>query len=300
MSNKNSPLEYIADLLLTYRPSSLSSIIDLFESAELFGWFVSLVELFTPDYKEEILCKPTSHEKCVSFLDAFEREYFPVDKDIFECGEDSYYELTRGIPVHLMSISWDEYEELPTERSRLGYRLMAALLESPFSSENEREVIVEACEHEIPAEVLCRIPAAGFRIEELAPALKGTEYEALSTYGSMLQHDTNNFFLDNDWEMMQGELPEWDIDTITALKNDWDMADKMTDKVIKLADWLEKSPRNNFCIMLDYLLEKFDLKGGDFNYVRSFIVDKRQLRFDLPGFSPEETGSPEREFAIPD
>lgn len=252
MSERDSPLLILARKLVS-GPPSLQALIGRLEDAEEYKDFVVLVREFLPERETEILSKPSPEEQIGAFADRFGDRYFPLH-DNFKMEAERYGDLLQGIPIIPLGVSCDDYHDIPDDR--VGLRLMTYLLAEPDGQEGIRVVLAEACAKDIPTRLLERV-TAGLSPAEAHELLDGTDYEAMAHWGDILNGNTDNYFLDMDFEWLcQDGLPNWDRETVEKLVPEWAKADNIHDKVFKMVDWLEEDPQAHFGELLDFIDEE--------------------------------------------
>lgn len=257
MPERDGPLLVLAQRMLSLGPSSLSVLIAHLGEVEEYEDFINLVREFLPEREEEILHQLTPASQIAAFASYFEDRYFPID-DNLKLGEaESYYELTRGIPLIARGFSWDDYYSIASDW-RPGLQLMTYLLEDPYEEEGARIALAEACEENVPVELLQRAPEGCLSPGEAHRILDNTPYKALALWSDMVSASTGNFFLDTDYEMLWsgGDLPEWNREAVEDLTRQWQQADRIEQEVTNLVEWLEENPTTRFGEILNFILER--------------------------------------------
>ena len=257
MSERDGPLEIIGQTLNSLGPRSLSILIARFGQIEDYDEFIILVREFLPEREEEILHELTPASQVAAFASYFEDRYFPIDENLKLGEAESYYELTRGIPVIARGLSYEDYHYIASEY-RTGVQLMTYLIEDPYEEEGARIALAEACEEYVPVDLLRQVPEGGLSADEAHRLVDNTPYKALALWGDMLCFNTGNFFLDTDYEMLWsgGNLPEWDRETVENLTEQWQQADCIDQEVSDLMNWLEEDPATRFGELLNFILER--------------------------------------------
>jgi hypothetical protein len=217
--------------------------------------FISLVKEFLPEREQDILRQVTPSSQVAAFASYFEDRYFPLD-DRFKLGDvEGYSELIYGIPVVVYGLTWEDYHEIPSDW-REGFQLMTYLIESPYE-DDARIALAEACAEYVSQELLQRVPEEGFSPAELHQLVDNTRYSALAIWADMVWSQTGNFFLDVDFETLWSEgQPEWDMGTVQEVITRWQQAEAMQNKMVELAQWLEKDLPAHFAEMLNFILER--------------------------------------------
>ena len=259
MPETDSPLLTLCRRLLCLGPPSIKVLIARLEDAREYEDFVALVREFLPEREGEILHQPSPDLQIATFASHFESRYFPLHGGFSMGAVEGYYDLLRGIPVVLMSVSWDDYHEIAGDY-RPGIQLMTYLLANPYESldgNGARIALAEACEVHVPRGLLQQVPEGGLSTEEAHRLLDGTRHEGLARWGGVLTQDTGSFFLDvTDDELCSGELPPWERAAVEDLTSQWRQAEAIQEKVMALAEWLEKKPRAHFGELLDFIEQR--------------------------------------------
>ena len=257
MSDSDGPLSALTRRMQSLAPPSLSILIARLSEMEDYGDFVKLVKEFLPEREEDIFHQLSPATQMAAFANYFEDRYFPLDEN-FKLGEgESYYELTRGIPVIVRGLSYDDYECI-TSDWRPGLQLMSYLIENPYEEGDARISLAEACEEHVTVELLQRVPEGGLSLDEAHRILDNTPYNALALWAGIMCASTGNFFLDTDYEMLWsgGALPEWDRETVEILTRQWQQADLIQQEILDLAEFLEGDPATRFGEILNFILER--------------------------------------------
>ena len=256
MPERDGPLLALAQRMLSLGLPSLSILIARLGEMEEYEDFVILVREFLPEREGEILHELTPASQVARFASYFEDRYFPID-DNLKLGEvESYYELTRGIPVIVRGISYEDYHDVASDW-RPGVQLMTYLIEDPYEGDS-RIALAEACQEHVPIDLLQRVPEGGLSLGEAHQLLDNTPYKALALWGDIVCMDTGNFFFDTDYEMLWsgGYLPEWNRETVEYLTEQWQQADHIDQEVSNLIGWMEEDPTTRFGEILNFILER--------------------------------------------
>lgn len=253
MPEEDSPLLILMQRLRSLGPPSLAVLLGHLEDFEEYETFLELVRELLPEDEQEIVTQATPGAQIEVFASRFEARYFPLHE--FMVGEaEEYSEITRGIPVILLSFEDDDYHD-PTEY-RPGYQLMTFLLAPPYwSDEGARVAWGEACAGFVPIDLLERVPRGGYPLDEISLRVKGSRYEGLKLWGDSLNWQTENVFLDVTMEELQ-DLPDWDRETVAELTQQWQQAEVILGKIHELVDWLDEDPPEHFRELLDFLERK--------------------------------------------
>lgn len=265
MAQEDSPLLILTRKLYSAGPPSLAALVARLRDSEEYGEFIRLIREYLPEHEREILREPTPASQMAVFASHFEDRFFPLDWNIKDGMAESYADLTMGIPVIPRGMSYDDYEELPHD-GRPGIQLMAYLLEDPYNDRDNRVTLAEACKEHIPGELLLRVPEKGLDTKGLHASFLGTKYQGLLRFSEWMRNDTGNFFLDTTGEDLwngYSSAPEWNMENVKALTNEWQQADQIDEEVFKLAEWIEEDAAAHFEELLDFLLERMARKDGE-------------------------------------
>ena len=256
MPDGDGPLSALIRRMRSLNPPSLSILIAQIGEIEDYHDFVKLVKEFLPEREKDILHELTPAAQMAAFASYFEDRYFPLE-DNFKLGEgESYYDITRFIPVIVRGLSYDDYDEI-TSDWRHGYQLMTYLLESPFDEANTRTSLSEACQEHVPIQVLQRVPEGGIPLDAAHRILDDTPYKALALWADVMHANTGNFFLDTNYELLwNGAAAEWDRETVETLTRQWQEADRIQQEIQDLAEFLEGDPATRFEEILNFILER--------------------------------------------
>ena len=258
MPEGDGSLSALAQRMQSLGLPSLSILIARLGEIEEYQDFLNLVKEFLPEREAEILRNITPASQMAAFASYFEDRYFPLDDNI-KLGElESYYELTRGIPVICRGLSYDDYHYISTD-SRDGVQLATLLIEDPYSEEGDAHIaLAEACQELVPVELIRLVPEGGISAEEAHRLLNDTKYEGLALWADIVCANTGNFFLDTDYEMLWSgcELPDWCQEVVADLTREWQQADVIDEKASNFFDWLEADLEPRFRELLNFILER--------------------------------------------
>ena len=257
MPERSSSLLYLADELKSRGIPSLSVLIAQIAGVEDYADFRQLVTEFLPEREQDILHETTPALQMAAFASYFEDRYFPLE-DIFKMGDlEGYEEITRRIPVVVMGMGWEDYDEIASEY-RPGIQLMTYLLENPFDREGGVNVsLAEACGEHVPESLLRRVPETRLSPEEAHHLLDGTLYEGLTLWADRICCDSGNFFLDTDYEYLYSSMGvDWEKETVEALTRDWLQAAELENRLDSFVTWLEEDMPGHFEELLTFILER--------------------------------------------
>lgn len=256
MPERDGPLSILGWKLRSREPPSLSTLVARLGEVEEYREFVAIVQDLLPEREDEILHELTPQAQIAAFASHFEDRFFPLD-DCFKLGDiESYGDLTRGIPVIVQGLSWEDYHYIPSDW-RLGFQLMTYLLADPYGEEETRVALAEACEEHVPADLLQRVPEGGLSPAECHRLLDDTTYKPLALWADILWAETGNFFLDTCQEdLWEYGPPDWNREIVEELTRHWQQAERINEEVINLCTWLEGDPRGNFEELLNFILER--------------------------------------------
>lgn len=254
-SEGDTPLRTLANKLRSMGPPKLGPLIARLDEAEEYEEFLDLVREFLPEREEDILHEPEPSLQVAAFAQYFEDRYFPLD-DCFKLGDvEPYADLTRGIPIIPLGMSYEDYHYMSSDW-RPGYQLLTYLIENPYDDEG-RIALAEACLERVPDNLLQQVPEGGLSPAEAHRLFDDTPYRGVALWGDILWAETGNVFLDIDAESLweQG-LPRWGRETVEHLTREWQQAERTQQEVTNLAEWLEEDPRARFEELLNLLLKR--------------------------------------------
>jgi len=255
MPEADGPIIILGNKLSSLGVPSLSVLIAQISDSESYAVFLDLVNEFLPERRQEILHETTPYAQVARFAGYFEDRYFPLDQIIRMGDVESYDELTHHIPLIVMGISWDDYEEITSE-CRPGIQLMTYLSFNPWGEEPSVS-LAEACAEHVPQDLLGRAAEIQLEPGEAHRLLDGTQYEMVAHWADRIHCCTNNFFLDNDYEMLMNSMPpDWDRETVEALTRQWQQADAAESRLNDFVEWLEAAPSSRFEELVNFILEK--------------------------------------------
>jgi len=213
---------------------------------------MAIVREFLPEHENEILAQSSPQEQAEVFARRFEDRYFPLEECYFEVIEE-YSDFTHQIPVPIGGISYEEYEDLPSQDYRAGLQLMAYLLESLLEGDGLRVALAEACVEHVPRELLERVPQEGLKLEEVRRLVSDTPYVGLMHWANILNHDTGTYFFDVDYEEVGYYSIEWDRETVEDLTRQWARSELIQQELYRFCDWLEEDLPAHFGELLDFI-----------------------------------------------
>ena len=256
MPKRASPLLALANKLLARRIPSLSSLVAQISDAENYAQFVQMVKTYLPEREQDILHQPTPQSQIASFASYFEDRYFPR-AEIFKMGDlEGYSEITYRIPVMVLGFSYDDYHETPEWRD--GALLLTYLIDNPWEEEEGIYVsMAEACSDHVPEALIKRADAVRLSLAEAQSLLKGTRYEPLALWAAMIHQDTDNFFLDTDYDMLMNSVPpDWSPENVKELTKLWKQAELIQNKTGEFMNWLEKDLPRRFEELVSFIEER--------------------------------------------
>jgi len=261
MSSDTSPLLELVNEINKFLPRSLGHLCAFIQGSSGYPYFVSLIRDYLPESETEILVQPTIAEQVAKFAELFGEQYFPLSDWLTTLEVESYDDLLTSIPLEVRGLDDQFYHDLPSD-GRVGLLIMTALVEPPYMNEGARIPIIEKCLDYVPKEMLEKIPENGFTVADLDSALIGTPYEALVLWSRMIDHGTDNFFIDTDVEelsMSYGHgysgVPQWDIETVNFLSTQHHQANEIWDKTLALCRMIEEKPKDVLWEILNILTE---------------------------------------------
>ena len=253
MPEGDGSLSALAQRILSLGPPSISILVARLGEIEEYQDFINLVREFLPEREAEILHNITAATQMAAFASYFGDRYFPIE----DRGElESYCELTRGIPIICLGVSYEEYHCISTD-SRDGVQLATLLIEDPYEG-GAHIALAEACSELVPVELIRLVPEGGISAEEAHQLLNDTKYEGLALWADILCANTGNFFLDTDYEMLYSgcELPDWSQEVVARLTTEWQQAGVINEKVGNFIVWLEEDLEPRFRELLNFILER--------------------------------------------
>ncbi|MBI2851978.1 MAG: hypothetical protein HYX84_02575 [Chloroflexi bacterium] len=252
----NGPLLKLGKKLRAAVPPSLNILIDRFDEFESYDDFVKLVKEYVPEHEQEILRLPSPETQIVAFASHFEDKYFPLHYSFAEAEMheiEGYSDLTRGIPLIISGLSYDDIDMLPSDGNS-SQQLMSFLIPMPENQEGIHVALGEACLEYVPKELLERLPQGGFPGDELHRLLDGTRFKGLAVWADIVNSDTGNYFLDADYDMFYSSgPPDWDMENVQALTTLWQQSEAAWGEVNTLAAWLEEDKPAHFEELLDFI-----------------------------------------------
>ena len=257
MPERDGPLTILGRKLRSLGPPSLSALIARLGEAEEYERFIEIVREFLPEREQEILHEPTPVAQIAAFCSHFKHRYFPLDDDRLAMEHYlSYGDFTRGIPVIVQGLSYDDYHEI-SSNFRPGFQLMTYLVPDPMEDDQTRVALAEACAEHVSTARLEQVPEGGFSREECHRLLNDTTFKGLALWADIVCGESGNFFLDNCQEDLWNlELPEWSRETVQHLTQQWQEHEVIFEEVTNMAIWLEEDPPARFEELLKFILER--------------------------------------------
>jgi hypothetical protein len=256
MPDSAAPLECLVRQLRRYRPPSLSTLIGMLQDNQDYADFVHLVQEFLPERETEIMTQAGPEQQIASFAGYFEDSHFPLPYFLRFGEAEEYSDLTQSIPLIALGFGYQDYDDL-VQNGNTGTMLMTYFFRQPYGDQGARIALGEACQEQVPADLLQRIPEQGFTPEELHKLLDGTPYQALSTWGDLIHLNTGNELLDTDEEMMSNSvLPEWSKENVTYFTRQWAEAQEKQQGPFAMAEEFEKKPAAYFQEVIDFIVQQ--------------------------------------------
>jgi hypothetical protein len=253
MPDATTPLECLVRKLRSYRTPSLSTLIRMLQDNQDYADFVHLVREFLPERETEILGQPGPDQQIASFAGYFEDRYFPLPHFLRYGEAEEYADLTQSIPLIALGFGYQDYDDL-VQNGNTGSMLMTYFFRQPYGDQGARIALGEACQEQVPAELLQRIPEQGFAPEELHKLLDGTSYQVLATWGDLIHLNAGNDLLDTDEEMMSNSvLPEWSKENVVYFTRQWAEAQRIQQGPFAMAEEFEKKPPAYFQEVMDFI-----------------------------------------------
>jgi len=262
MPKPATPLEGLVRQLRSYRPPSLSTLIGMLQDNQDYADFVHLIKEFLPERETEILGQPGPEQQVASFAGYFEDRYFPLLHFLRYGEAEEYADLTQSIPLIALGFGYQDYDDL-VQNGNTGSMLMTYFFRQPYGDQGARVALGEACQEQVPAELLQRIPEQGFTPQDLHKLLDGTPFQSLATWGDLIHLNTGNDLLDTDEEMMSNSvLPEWSIENVTYFTHQWAEAQEKQQGPFAMAEEFEKEPVAYFQEVIDFIDQQKERQDG--------------------------------------
>ncbi|MBA7680040.1 hypothetical protein ES703_88347 [subsurface metagenome] len=106
-------------------PPQLSILLQSFTDYETLETFLGIIRRYLPEHEDEIL-SVDGRQRAYKFCYLFGKKYFPLPPYAFN---STLEQLTTGLPVELMAMSYSAYHELDMRR---GYLLLLSLVIYPY------------------------------------------------------------------------------------------------------------------------------------------------------------------------
>lgn len=270
------PVYPLADLArrLIFGPLSLAYLIQLFENSEYVAAFLDLVQQFLPSHEEEIRMADAD-ERISLFCRHFEREYFPLNFDMYDYEENELAAFLREIPVELRGFSYDDFHGFADFRT--GLILLLSIVESPFWHEDGhggRIPILSYVSDLFGQDIAGLIPIDGWGPTYLHNRTDETRFDGVGACADWVHSQTGCWVLDANYYDYNGE--DWSEQTVSALAEQWPEVIEIQNKINRIYEFIETNPKKRFLELLNLLL---DINTSD------FIVPDEQL--PLPLFDRE-------------
>ncbi len=240
-------------------PPALTGMVEIFDSAEYLTAFIDLIDKFLPDRKERILRVPGASGRCMEFVRLFSKDY-SIELGEYDYYDEAYQQLLSSIPIVLEGLGYSDYDDLNNFSPE--WVCMAALISYPYytgegkDGASERIPILEEAAKIMGSDVsVNRIPAAGFKPEELHKKLDKTQYEGLAHFADWLHADTGVWKLDVNYED-NPEGPYWEEDTVEELVRQEPIKNDIQEKILKLESWLHEDIRSRFAELVNAIMGK--------------------------------------------
>jgi len=262
MPDPAAPLECLVRKLRPFRQPSLSTLIGMLQDNQDYADFVHLIKEFLPERETEILGQPGPEQQVASFAGYFEDRYFPLLHFLRYGEAEEYADLTQSIPLIALGFGYQDYDDL-VQNGNTGSMLMTYFFRQPYGDQGARVALGEACQEQVPAELLQRIPEQGFTPQDLHKLLDGTPFQSLATWGDLIHLNTGNDLLDTDEEMMSNSvLPEWSIENVTYFTHQWAEAQEKQQGPFAMAEEFEKEPVAYFQEVIDFIDQQKERQDG--------------------------------------
>lgn len=224
--------------ILRVAPPRLSSLMGLLNGSEGREDFMNLVAEYLPDHLGTLM-RLSPFEAVSLFVEIFSDAYFPID-EVY--AEEGYLDLLSYIPLIRVGIGWDDYHQFD-DQYRTGINLMLAFIASPYAewdnNAGPRVPILETAAGMIGDSLARRIPENGLNPHELHQVLDRTPYEGVALLADILYQDTDNIFLDINYQMEIDDA-EWSRALVDELTPQWPEAERVWGVINRLAERMER------------------------------------------------------------
>jgi hypothetical protein len=262
MPDKLTPLAALIWRLSSQRPSSIGTLVSLIQDHQDYRDFVQLIREFLPEREPEILEPKSPAQQMARFAGFFANRYFPLPFYFRGLEAEAYADLTRDIPLMALGFSYQDYDDL-VQNGNIGAMLMTYFFRQPYGEQGARVALGEACQEQVPVELLQRIPEPGFTPEDLHRLLDGTPYQALATWGDLINLSAGNDFLDTDEEMMANSvLPEWSKENGEYFTRQGAEAEEIRQRPFEMMDKFADHPQDYLREVLDFIKQRQEESNG--------------------------------------
>ena len=269
-AEKAGPLQVLILRLKAWSPPSIGVLIAQIGDSEGYLEFIGIIRELLPQNEAEILRESTIADQVELFANRFETRYFPLGGGVWDWDwVESYHDFCYQIPIEVQGISWEEYEQMPdSDYYRAGLQLMTYLVQDlevacGYGEGHVRVVLAEVCARHAPQSLLERIPGGGWRAEELRRVVQNSPYSGLGTWLSVLERDTNTFFLDADEEIVGYNQIDWTLENVEELTRQHATAERITQEYHKFSEWLEEDMPAHFAELVDFIERRIREESAD-------------------------------------
>lgn len=113
-------------------PPQLAALLNCFTNYDTLESFLALIRRYLPEHEDEIL-STDGGPRAYKFCYLFGKKYFPLPPYAFNA---TLEQLTNGLPIELMAMSYSAYHELDMRR---GYLLLLSLVIYPYEGDSRDE-----------------------------------------------------------------------------------------------------------------------------------------------------------------
>lgn len=245
-------------------PPALAILLQSFTNYETLETFLSIIRRYLPEYEDEIL-SAAGGQRGYSFCYHFGRKYFPLPPYAFN---STLEQLTTGLPVELMAMSYSAYHELAMRR---GYLLLLSLVIYPYEGHyrdqedddgGARVPLIDRVQQLVGTELAGLIPRDGWMPEELHRWTDGTQYDGVGTFADWVCSQTGCIILDysyNDCEYIEGmaePIFQWSQFNVDELTKEYPKVKQVREKIDCVVEWLEADPIIRFRELIEFLTAK--------------------------------------------
>jgi hypothetical protein len=237
------------------QPVLLSSVIEPFVGIEHTGKLYNLVKEYTPEEYGR-LGNLTPLGVAQRFAEAFSKSYFLVRTpdpytyrgDGGQPERDAVQRFVYNIPLEWRGLRRYDYD---SGGLGLSHQLAGVLCECPFTQNGPRLAILDRFKKNAGAGPAKLLPANGWPLEDIEPALEGSPWPGLLDKCRWLFHRTGNLWLDNDHG-----APGWERQTVDDLARDWLLYLEADKRMREFDSWLGHAFPSRAAEVIKYVKER--------------------------------------------